>query len=350
MTICKVCGNKFNSIKALSSHIRQAHNISSENYYLQYIDNHHTCKVCGKETKFINLTYGFHNYCSYKCANQDLDKIEKQNQTFRSNPNNVEQARQHIINHNKSEKARITSSKIGLRTGPLNMKKAHEQDTIKWCDVCQQNTKHLIGIGCMTCYNKSESHKKSIINTVKKRYGEQYSNVYQVPSVKDKIKSTSMQRYGVENPGASKIARIKAINTMRQNGNYSKDEDYFAAELNKLGIRFKPQYKSDKYPFDCDFYLIDYDIYIELNIYWSHNNHFFDSNNQDDLDTLAIWTDKANKGHKQYQNAINVWTKKDILKRDTAQQNNLNYVVLWSRQEIDFYLNYLNELIKEKSV
>lgn len=54
---------------------------------------------------------------------------------------------------------------------------------------------------------------------------------------------------------------------MRQNGNYSKDEDYFAAELNKLGIRFETQYKSDKYPFDCDFYLIDSDIYIELNIY-----------------------------------------------------------------------------------
>lgn len=126
---------------------------------------------------------------------------------------------------------------------------------------------------------------------------------------------------------------------------YLKDEDYFADALTKLGIKFETQYSSIKYPFMCDFYLTDYDIYIELNLYWSHNNHFFDETNQDDLDTLAMWKDKAKNGHKQYANAINVWTKSDLKKRDTAKQNNLNYVVLWSRQEIEFYINYLKEII-----
>lgn len=342
---CKICEKDFISYKALSSHIRQAHKISSDLYYIQYIDSNHTCKVCGNDTKFINLANGFHTYCSSKCSNKDSDKIEKQNQTFRSNPKNIEQARQHIIERNKSEKARITSSKIGLKTGSVNMKKAHEKDTIKWCEACQQTTKHLIGIGCMTCYNKSASHKENIVNAIQHKYGKQYTNVYQLPSVKDKIISTSMERYGTTNPGNSRDARIKANATMRQNGNYSSDEDYFEKELTNLGIRFKTQYSSAKYPFYCDFYLIDYDIYIELNIYWSHNNHFFDKNSQTDLDTLSIWKDKAKNGHKQYANAISVWTKSDLKKRDTAKKNNLNYVVLWSRQEIEFYINYLKEIM-----
>ena len=98
---------------------------------------------------------------------------------------------------------------------------------------------------------------------------------------------------------------------MRQKGNYSRDEDYFAEELTKLNIKFKTQYKSDKYPFMCDFYLSDYDIYIELNIYWSHNNHFFDINDENDINTLIKWQQKSQEGHKQYTNAIIVWTKKD---------------------------------------
>lgn len=342
---CEICGNGFINYKALSSHIRQTHKISSDTYYIQYVNDVHTCKICGKPTKFINLANGFHTYCSSKCANCDTSKIDKQNQTFRSNPDNIAKARQHITERNKSEKARMTSSKIGAKTGSANMKNAHKQDSIKWCDICQQDTRHIIGIGCMSCYNRSSSHKASVVQTIKRKYGMQYTNVYQLPTVKDKIKAISMKKYGTSNPGNSRMARIKASMTMRQNGNYSKDEDYFADELTKLGIKFETQYSSIKYPFMCDFYLTDYDIYIELNLYWSHNDHFFDETDQGDLDTLATWKDKAENGHKQYANAINVWTKSDLKKRDTAKQNNLNYVVLWSRQELEFYINYLKEII-----
>lgn len=343
--ICKICNKDFISYKALSSHIRQNHKISSENYYIKYIDDKHTCKVCNKPTSFINLASGFRTYCSIKCSNTDIDKIDKQSQTFRSNSNNALKARQHIIERNKSEKGRQTSRRIGLLNGSRNMKKAHKNDKDTWCDHCKQVTKHIIGIGCVSCFNKSEKHKLSNIQTIQARYGKQYTNVYQVPSVKNKIKSTSMLRYGIENPGNSREARIKASITMRQKGHYSKDEDYFADELTKLGIRFETQYQSDKYPFLCDFYLCDYDIYVELNIYWSHNDHFFDALDSNDLEILHKWQSKADNGHAQYLNAINVWTQKDILKRDIAQKNNLNYVVLWSREEIEFYINYLKEII-----
>lgn len=138
----------------------------------------------------------------------------------------------------------------------------------------------------------------------------------------------------------------KALSShIKQNHKIYSENYYFADELTKLGIRFETQYHSDKYPFLCDFYLCDYDIYVELNIYWSHNDHFFDTSDSNDLEILRKWQSKANNGHVQYLNAINVWTQKDILKRDIAQKNNLNYVVLWSREEIDFYINYLKEII-----
>lgn len=346
--ICEICKKEFKNIKGLSSHIRQTHHILSETYYIQYIDSNNICKICKQPTKFISLSCGFHKYCSYKCANQDLDKIEKQNITFKSKLINIEKARKNIITRNKSIKARQKSSEIGKKTGSQIMTRLHkENDIIKWCNICQKETMHIIGIGCMSCYNKSESHKQSIINTIKEKYGEQYTNVYQVPEIKDKICQVSLEKYNTSNPGNSREARIKASNTMRQNGNYSKDEDFFANELDKLNIKYETQYKSNKYPFYCDFYLIDLDIYIELNIYWSHNNHFFDSTNQYDLITLNIWINKANKGHKQYKNAINVWTKKDILKRNIAQENKLNYVVLWSRQDIKNYINQLKKYINK---
>lgn len=226
------------------------------------------------------------------------------------------------------------------------MKYIHKvHDGVKYCKVCKQNTKHIIGIGCLTCYNKSESHKEHIVSTVKIRYSEEYTNVWQVPKVKDKIVKTSIQRYNMSNPGNNRNARVKAANTMRQKGHYSKDEDYFASVLDKLNIRYETQYSSELYPFACDFYLIDYDIYIELNIYWSHNDHFYDSSNSKDIEILEYWKSKVDNGHKQYKNAINVWTNKDLLKRDIAYKNNLNYVVLWSRKELESYINYMKELL-----
>lgn len=221
------------------------------------------------------------------------------------------------------------------------MKAVHKNDSYKYCEVCKDNTKHIIGIGCMSCYNKSDSHKASIVRRIKERYGEEYTNVYQVPEIKEKIVRTSLERYNTTNPGNNREARIKANYTMRNNGNGSSCEDIFEQYLIDNKINYKKQYKSEKYPFLCDFYLVDSDLYIELNIYWSHNDHYFDNSNKDDIKTLELWKQKAKEGHKQYQNAINVWTNKDLQKRQTAIYNNLNYVVLWTVEEIKefFYIN-----------
>lgn len=46
----------------------------------------------------------------------------------------------------------------------------------------------------------------------------------------------------------------------------------------------------------------------------------------------------------QYEKAINIWTVKDVLKRQTAKQNNLNYLEIFSidlQKVIDIFETYI---------
>lgn len=47
--------------------------------------------------------------------------------------------------------------------------------------------------------------------------------------------------------------------------------------------------------------------------------------------------DKVKMGKMFYQSAIDVWTKRDVLKRETAKKNHLKYMVFWNQDLSDFY-------------
>lgn len=63
------------------------------------------------------------------------------------------------------------------------------------------------------------------------------------------------------------------------------------------------QYRSERYPYKCDFYIKSRDIFIELNAYWMHGGHWFDINNEADVEKLQDWIDKSNES---YERAIYV--------------------------------------------
>ncbi len=65
---CKICGRKFKSLKALSSHICQAHKVKVENYYLQFIGEKGKCLNCGKDTKYLDINNGYRTFCSPRCS------------------------------------------------------------------------------------------------------------------------------------------------------------------------------------------------------------------------------------------------------------------------------------------
>lgn len=46
------------------------------------------------------------------------------------------------------------------------------------------------------------------------------------------------------------------------------------------------QYSDIRYPFNCDFYIPSIDLFVELNLSWTHGKHPFDINSPADLQTL----------------------------------------------------------------
>lgn len=66
--------------------------------------------------------------------------------------------------------------------------------------------------------------------------------------------------------------------------------------------------------------------------------------NKDDIKILNEWIEKCNKSE-YYKNAIKVWTKRDVKKREIARKNNLNYLEIYSIK-LSEVINILNKQMK----
>ena len=84
----------------------------------------------------------------------------------------------------------------------------------------------------------------------------------------------------------------------------------------------------DRYPFYCDFYIVEDDLFIELNAHWTHGGKPFNPDDEECIQQLNEWKEKA-KTSQFYQNAIQTWTVRDVEKQRVAKENNLNYKVIY---------------------
>ena len=115
--------------------------------------------------------------------------------------------------------------------------------------------------------------------------------------------------------------------------------------LNLFLQKYIPQYKDkNRYPYFCDFYLPELDIFIEINIYPAHGPHPYNANNEDDQNIIKNWLKLANEGKHIYIDWINRWTIYDVNKRNTAILNNLNYYELYNLDEIDSFIHNILKL------
>ena len=139
-----------------------------------------------------------------------------------------------------------------------------------------------------------------------------------------------MERYGVPHPMQNKDVVSKNLQTKRKNGtlNTSGIEERIKA----LGV-FESQYNKDaRYPYLCDFYDKDRDLFIEVNASWTHGYHWYDA--EKDASICKKWAAKSKKSD-YYANALEVFTKRDVEKRVCADKNKLNYVTLWDSDGMD---------------
>lgn len=228
---------------------------------------------------------------------------------------------------------------------------------------------------------KSVLCKEKSKKTCKAKYGKLY--YLQTSDAKNKSEATCLQRYNVKNYAQSKEFKSRKdeiLEKVRQANNRNYNVDYYVQSVdykknkekilervyqtktkNKtwntskpekevgrlLRLKFKkviPQYKSEVYPFACDYYIQDTDTYIECNFHWSHMPDYgeFNITSKVHVDKLI----KLKKENTKFSNKIiEVWTKTDPLKLETFKKNKLNYKIFYS---IDTFNKWYISLSLEK--
>lgn len=279
-----------------------------------YIDQVPKCPVCGKSLKFSgrnNVLYLSH--CSNKCKKLDLQVNEKWKLSCGETGTNREKAKHTILEKYGYENPyQIPEIIEKIRT--INKEKKSEvQEKIKQTCIKRYGVDH---------YTKTKEYREKVRNTSLAKYGTEH------PIQSNKVKA----KYNWKDI-TNKISQTKNKN---KTYNVSKTEDITYILLVDKFKTVLRQYRSDKYPFNCDFYIPSIDTYIECQYGWMHGEHPYDKNNENDIYKLQIWKDR---GSEYYLIAIEVWTKKDPLKRQIAKDNNLNYIEFWNLDEVKLWID-----------
>lgn len=198
----------------------------------------------------------------------------------------------------------------------------------------KESRKQKIAEGVSNSFNTQR--KKEYAQRASKRFkGREAWNKNKKMSKESCIKKS--QYYQAWTPEKKEQFLQKQFNTKKQHNSFNTsqpEEDYYIYLKNKYGkeniIR---QYKDSRYPFACDFYIKTEDLFIELNLHWTHGGHPFDSNNQEDILQLKRWEEKA-KTSKFFSNAIKIWSQTDVEKLNILNKNSLNYKIFYNKEEL----------------
>lgn len=129
------------------------------------------------------------------------------------------------------------------------------------------------------------------------------------------------------------LGKIKSIETKTKNNSFNvsiPEEDIFILLKAKFK-EVKRQYRSDSYPFACDFYIPEQDLYIEYQGIWTHGSKPYNELDQECINLVNRWKEKS--GIQFYKNAIKVYTISDPLKRKTAKENSLNWIEFFNMKD-----------------
>ena len=303
-------------------------------WYVHDIHDFPKCKICGNN--ITRVIYSFSagigtNMCSRQCSNKSSETKNKCKQTC------IEKYGTEYSSQSKNNKEKTKQTCL-LRYGVETS--GHSKDAnIKRNQTCMQR----YGV----------NHHWQAKNIQEKRnltYLSHYGVIHplQLEGIREKSKTTCMRKYGVKHPAQSPIFQEKAYNTKKSNNSFtvSKIEQKIYQLLLEKYPDTQKQYKSEKYPFYCDFYIPSIDKYIELNFIWMHGTEpYIGSETQQN--TVELWRKKSTelnfigKQKTAYTNAIKIWTIKDPIKRQWAVDHNLNWLCFYNIKQFDEWFNLL---------
>ena len=326
------------------------------------IEEHPKCPTCGKPLIFKGI---FFKFCSNICAQSSDEIKQKIKQTCLE--------KYGVDNYAKSKESKEKVKQTCLKKYGVEYSWQSNECKQKIKQTClekygvdsplkSKEIRNKCKLTCLEKYGvdnpaKLEENKEKVKQTCLKKYGglAPICNPY----IKNQIKQTCLEKYGVDNYGKSlkhktNMSTIMLSDEMQKHRysimsknntfNTSKEEDEVYEFLSQY-IDVTRQFNgSSKYPFCCDFYIEDLDMFIECNFHWTHGGHPFDPSSIKDQVKLEQWKAKQTK---YYNNAINVWTKRDVEKRNKAKEENLNYKEFWSLKELkEFFIDYFENHYK----
>lgn len=318
---CKICNELISSnsnegvSRKFNNHLKNKHNISQKNYYDKHIksQNEGICKICGKEVQFVNIHFGYiRKTCSNKCS-----KILK-NITWNNRP---------------KEERDIIFKEAGRKVSEnWNNKPTEEKDII--LKIRSESIRNRPDEEKTIQIEKFKEHMKNRSDKDKKESRKKKQGTHQNKSKEEKDKTSKKLKDAWDrlSPEKRKAKKEKEIITKKENGTTksSKIEKDLCEYFKNNNIIFDYQYNKDKrYPFACDFYFPNKDLFVEINGYYQHGKEPFDINNWHHINKLTEIADNAINDN-GYCGFIDVWTNRDPIKFDTARLNNLNYLVIYS--------------------
>ena len=326
------------------------------------IEEHPKCPTCGKPLIFKGI---FFKFCSNICAQSSDEIKQKIKQTCLE--------KYGVDNYAKSKESKEKVKQTCLKKYGVEYSWQSNECKQKIKQTClekygvdsplkSKEIRNKCKLTCLEKYGvdnpaKLEENKEKVKQTCLKKYGGLAPICN--PDIKNQIKQTCLEKYGVDNYGKSlkhktNMSTIMLSDEMQKHRysimsknntfNTSKEEDEVYEFLSQY-IDVTRQFNgSSKYPFCCDFYIEDLDMFIECNFHWTHGGHPFDPSSIKDQVKLEQWKAKQTK---YYNNAIKTWTKRDVEKRNKAKEENLNYKEFWSLKELkEFFIDYFENHYK----
>lgn len=283
------------------------------------------CK-CGKLKKFHRYSDGYFKtcgkknckYCNRKAWNRGLTKendkrIDSYSKTLSKSKKGKEQSslqKKHLKLLAERNCGKKRNSEIFEKVKETCLKKYGEKSSLSLPE------------------NKKKA-RKALID----KFGGYYTHSKEFQENKDKIfekmRRTNLEKYGFEFISQNPEIKEKIFKTKKKNKtlNSSKLEDYLYGKLHKQ-FEIDRHYKEVRYPFSCDYYFREFDLFVEINAHWTHGKEAFNKNNNEHLKILSDWEEKAITSS-YFKKAIYVWVDLDVRKREISEKNNLDILFIY---------------------